>query len=211
MSDSKVDSIMALPSDRAGIANASLTENMKHVLAFADPRKPVCGHGRVAGGLVRRGLARYMPTKTHGRQRLCLTDAGLALRLILRSHRVLCDCGEIAVYEGPPVYTLGAQPAAHCKDCVPRGCSCNGPKRPCVDYWYHPEGFLAQSQANYDQMVMNALVRTAKAMEARRATTGTGVVHDSAVGAADLPETPALTTQEKPSEGISNIKDKTDG
>lgn len=41
------------------------------------------------------------------------------------------------------------------------------------------------------------LREAAKAMEARRATTGTGVVHDSAVPVGDLPERNRLNPQDQ--------------
>lgn len=161
----KQDSTMTTD-DILDLAAKVSTPNMVHAVAFSNPRKVECRYGSVARSLVSKGLARYASTKSHGRQRLCLTSEGLAVRLILRDRRAKCICGEIAVYEGPPIYEVGRQSEAFCKTCMPLGCSCNGPNRPCVDYWFHKDGFIPLAQNEYDRFVLRSK-RYAASLRAR--------------------------------------------
>lgn len=63
-------------------------------------------------------------------------------------------------------------------------------------------GMMSAVEARAIGMVAQDIAAHAQAMEARRAET-LGSIHDSPVTEGDAPETP--------SEGVSNIKDKTDG
>jgi hypothetical protein len=87
-------------------------------------------------------------------------------------------CGAKAIWENMPSGCFGE----YCDDCVPRGCGCNrsfdpetdewdGPEDtddegrllPCVEYWYHTDGFEhdAEGAGAYAARLVAALARWA--------------------------------------------------